>query len=81
MLVRLVYTVISSINYQIYTAKYQKLSNKTASGANNSDRKKYIRPRIPIIYGQSLGEHLHKISDSNDEYNLKSWVYQVWGCQ
>ena len=72
MLVRLVYTVILSINYQNYTAKYQKPSNNTTSGAISSHQKHRNRPRIPIIYEKSLGEHPYKFSESNDKYNLES---------
>ena len=49
----------------------KEISNNTTSGVKNKKSEKCIRPRLPIIYGESLVDQVHKISESNDEYNLK----------
>ena len=49
-----------------------KKPSKSTSCANNKRSEKCIWLRIPINYGQLLGEHPHKISGSNDENTLKN---------
>ena len=67
MLLQLVYTVISSINYQIFTLNCQKPPNNTPSGANNTDRKSVTGHASLLYMNNLLGEHAHKFSESNNK--------------